>query len=181
MIKFPRLKTFLSIFPLSETSWGLRGGADEMWRIKLTDERAIRALGALLPYLNGRTATEDILRAVESAGIATCRWPGLHQVGRAGRGLVYSDFADDGRAGWQGSDHVHLELGAAEGRVERVVVDPEGAVRISPERNVVPLDRRERGQRIVPDRQGSHAGIGGASDGVDCLAQVQTSVCIPAF
>lgn len=69
MIKFPRLKTFLSIFPLSETSWGLRGGADEMWRIKLTDERAIRALGALLPYLNGRTATEDILRAVESAGI----------------------------------------------------------------------------------------------------------------
>jgi len=69
MIKFPRLKTFLSIFPLSETTWGLRGGADELWRIKLTDERAIRALGALLPYLNGRTAAEDILQSLQSAGI----------------------------------------------------------------------------------------------------------------
>lgn len=69
MIKFPRLKTFLSIFPLSATTWGLRGGADELWRIKLTDERAVRAFGALLPYLNGQTATEDILRSLESAGI----------------------------------------------------------------------------------------------------------------
>jgi hypothetical protein len=69
MIKFPRLKTFLSIFPLSETTWGLRGGADELWRIKLTDERAVRALGALLPYLNGRTATEEILQLLEEAGV----------------------------------------------------------------------------------------------------------------
>jgi len=69
MIKFPRLKTFLSVFPISETTWGLRGGADEQWRIKLTDERAVRAFGALLPYLNGQTATEDILRSLETAGI----------------------------------------------------------------------------------------------------------------
>jgi hypothetical protein len=69
VIKFPRLKTFLSIFPLSETTWGLRGGSDEMWRVKLTDERAIRAFGALLPYLNGQTATEKILESLESAGI----------------------------------------------------------------------------------------------------------------
>jgi len=69
VIKFPRLKTFLSIFPLSATTWGLRGGADELWRIKLTDERAVRAFGALLPYLNGQTATEEILRSLESAGI----------------------------------------------------------------------------------------------------------------
>jgi len=69
MIKFPRLKTFLSVFPLSETTWGLRGGADELWRIKLTDERAVRAFGALLPYLNGQTATDDILRSLESTGI----------------------------------------------------------------------------------------------------------------
>lgn len=69
MIKFPRLKTFLTIFPISETTWGLRGGTDELWRIKLTDERAVRAFGALLPYLNGQTATEDILRSLESAGI----------------------------------------------------------------------------------------------------------------
>jgi bacteriocin biosynthesis cyclodehydratase domain-containing protein len=68
MIAFPRLKTFLSVFPISETAWGLRGGADELWRIKLADERSIRAFSALLPYLNGRTATEDILRALERAG-----------------------------------------------------------------------------------------------------------------
>jgi hypothetical protein len=69
MIKFPRLKTFLSIFPLSDATWGLRGGADEMWRIKLTDARAVRAFGALLPYLNGQTATEDILQSLENEGI----------------------------------------------------------------------------------------------------------------
>ncbi len=69
MIKVPRLKTFLTIFPLSASSWGLRGGADELWRVKLTDERAIRAFGALLPYLDGQTPGEDILRALEGAGI----------------------------------------------------------------------------------------------------------------
>jgi hypothetical protein len=69
MVKFPRLKTFLSVFPISETTWGLRGGADEQWRIKLTDERAVRAFAALLPYLNGQAATEDILRSLEAAGV----------------------------------------------------------------------------------------------------------------
>jgi len=69
MIKFPRLKTFLSIFPISETAWGLRGGADEMWRIKLTDERAVRALGALLPYLAGKHSTEDVLELLERQGV----------------------------------------------------------------------------------------------------------------
>jgi hypothetical protein len=68
MIKYPRLKVFLSVFPISETTWGLRGGGDEVWRIKLSDERAVRAFGALLPYLNGRTASDEILRSVESAG-----------------------------------------------------------------------------------------------------------------
>src|SRR5262245_17104509 len=69
MIRFPRLKTFLSVFPISENTWGLRGGGDELWRMKLTDERAIRAFGALLPYLDGRTSTEEILRSLESAGV----------------------------------------------------------------------------------------------------------------
>src|SRR5262245_55628651 len=68
MIKYPRLKVFLSVFPISETTWGLRGGGDEVWRIKLSDQRAVRAFGALLPYLNGRTASDEILRAMESAG-----------------------------------------------------------------------------------------------------------------
>jgi bacteriocin biosynthesis cyclodehydratase domain-containing protein len=69
MITFPRLKTFLCVFPISSTVFGLRGGADEVWRLKLTDERAIRAFGALLPYLDGRTSSADILAAVEAAGI----------------------------------------------------------------------------------------------------------------
>jgi hypothetical protein len=69
MIKFPRLKVFLSVFPIAETTWGLRGGSDEVWRVKLTDERAVRAFGALLPYLNGRTATDEILRSLEITGI----------------------------------------------------------------------------------------------------------------
>ncbi len=66
---FPRLKTFLSVFPISETTWVLRGGADEQWRIKLTDERAVRALGALLPYLTGKTSVDAILDAVEGQGV----------------------------------------------------------------------------------------------------------------
>jgi bacteriocin biosynthesis cyclodehydratase domain-containing protein len=68
MIRFPRLKTFLSVFPLTGTTWGLRGGADERWRIKLTDPRAVRAFSALLPYLNGQTSTDDILRSLETDG-----------------------------------------------------------------------------------------------------------------
>jgi bacteriocin biosynthesis cyclodehydratase domain-containing protein len=69
MIKFPRLKMFLTVFPLSDTSWGVRGGTDEVWRIKLSDPRAVRAFGALLPYLDGRTATEEILQSATTAGI----------------------------------------------------------------------------------------------------------------
>ena len=45
LIRFPRLKAFLSVFPISDTAWGLRGGADEVWRIKLTDERSVHAFG----------------------------------------------------------------------------------------------------------------------------------------
>jgi hypothetical protein len=69
MIICPRLKTFLSVFPLGDAMWGLRGGTDELWRIKLTDARAVRAFGALLPYLDGRTPVEEILRLVENDGI----------------------------------------------------------------------------------------------------------------
>jgi len=68
-IRFPRLKAYLTVFPISDTTWGVRGGSDEVWRIKLTDERAIRAFGALLPYLNGTVATDDILRSLEVAGV----------------------------------------------------------------------------------------------------------------
>ncbi len=68
MITFPRLKTFLCVFPVSDTTWGLRGGTDEQWRVKLTDARAVQAFGALLPYLNGQTRVEDMLDAIERTG-----------------------------------------------------------------------------------------------------------------
>lgn len=69
MITRPRLKAFLSVFPLSKNAWGLRGGPDEVWRVKLTDERAVRAFGALLPYLDGTTARDEILNAVAATGV----------------------------------------------------------------------------------------------------------------
>jgi hypothetical protein len=68
-IRFPRLKAYLTVFPISDATWGVRGGSDEVWRIKLTDERAIRAFSALLPYLNGTVATDDILRSLEIGGV----------------------------------------------------------------------------------------------------------------
>lgn len=69
MIQKPRLKTFLTIFPISDTIWGLRGGSEELWRIKLSDERAIRAFSGVLPYLNGCHYLDHILDQVSEEGI----------------------------------------------------------------------------------------------------------------
>src|SRR5262245_59228599 len=68
-MKFPRLKMFLTVFPISDTAWGLRGGSDEIWRIKLSDERAMKAFCALLPYLNGKTAVADIVESLAQQGL----------------------------------------------------------------------------------------------------------------
>jgi bacteriocin biosynthesis cyclodehydratase domain-containing protein len=68
-MKFPRLKTFLTVFPISDTTWGLRGGSEELWRIKLSDGRAMKAFCALLPYLNGKTALEEILETLAQQGL----------------------------------------------------------------------------------------------------------------
>jgi bacteriocin biosynthesis cyclodehydratase domain-containing protein len=64
MIQKPKLKSFLTVFPISATAWGLRGGSEELWRIKLHDESAIRTFCGLLPYLNGQYGVEDILGKV---------------------------------------------------------------------------------------------------------------------
>jgi hypothetical protein len=68
MIQRPRLKTYLTIFPLSETTWGLRGGFEEHWKIKLNDEQSVRVFSSLLPYLSGQHAVEDILSKVGAQG-----------------------------------------------------------------------------------------------------------------
>lgn len=64
MIQKPKLKSFLTVFPISATTWGLRGGSEELWRIKLNDESAIQTFCGLLPYLNGQYSVEDILGKV---------------------------------------------------------------------------------------------------------------------
>lgn len=69
MVNRPRLKTFLTIFPISETVWGLRGGADELWRIKLRDRRALDTFSAVLPYLDGRATVEEILAALAAKDV----------------------------------------------------------------------------------------------------------------
>ncbi len=68
MLKKPKLKKFLTIFPISETTWGLRGGSDELWRLKLRDEEATHAL-ALLAYLNGTYLVEDIVKEMATKGV----------------------------------------------------------------------------------------------------------------
>lgn len=69
MIHKPKLKTFLTVFPISDTTWGLRGGSEELWRIKLRDESAVRTFSGLLPYLNGQHEVADILAKVGEQGL----------------------------------------------------------------------------------------------------------------
>ncbi len=68
MLTKPKLKKFLTIFPISDTTWGLRGGADELWRLKLRNEEAVNAL-ALLSYLNGQHSVEEITDLMAQKGI----------------------------------------------------------------------------------------------------------------
>lgn len=68
MLKKPKLKKFLTIFPISDTTWGLRGGSDELWRLKLRNEEAVNAL-ALLSYLNGTYSVEEITDLMAQKGV----------------------------------------------------------------------------------------------------------------
>lgn len=61
MISKPRLKTYLTVFPLGDSTWGLRGGDEEMWRLKLRDPRHFEAVGRLLPHLDGASTRDEIL------------------------------------------------------------------------------------------------------------------------
>lgn len=69
MLQKPRLKTFLTVFPLSETTWGVRGGSDELWRITFRDEQTFNALTSILPYLNGKHGAEEIVKTVAAKGV----------------------------------------------------------------------------------------------------------------
>jgi bacteriocin biosynthesis cyclodehydratase domain-containing protein len=68
MLSRPRLKVFLTVFQLSESSWAIRGGGDEIWRLKLTDPEAFQALGALLAVLDGHATTAELIARLVADG-----------------------------------------------------------------------------------------------------------------
>jgi bacteriocin biosynthesis cyclodehydratase domain-containing protein len=70
MFQRPRLKTFLTVFPISETTWGVRGGTDELWRITFRDREAFATLAALLPMLDGAQPLDAIFTQMEAKGIS---------------------------------------------------------------------------------------------------------------
>lgn len=67
MIQKPRLKRFLTVYPVSGDTWALRGGFEELWRVKL-NEGAARTLGLLISYLDGSHDREAILDGLASDG-----------------------------------------------------------------------------------------------------------------
>ena len=68
MIQKPQLKTFLSLFPVSPTEWGVRGGPEEVWRLKLPSDGIVQAFCAILPYLDGTRTREEIAKLVSEDG-----------------------------------------------------------------------------------------------------------------
>ncbi|MEM9557516.1 MAG: TOMM precursor leader peptide-binding protein [Acidobacteriota bacterium] len=67
MIQRPRLKRYLTVYPLSSDTWALRGGAEELWRVRL-NQGAARNLGLLLSYLDGRHEREALLEKLAGDG-----------------------------------------------------------------------------------------------------------------
>lgn len=89
----PRLKTYLTVFPLGDSTWGLRGGDEELWRLKLRDPRHFEALGRLLPHLDGASTRDEILERLGGNGTEPELLAGLlDQLGRSG-------FLEDAAAG----------------------------------------------------------------------------------
>jgi DNA-binding transcriptional ArsR family regulator len=70
MLKRPRLKGHLTLFPLSPTRWGVSGGIDELSRIELRNERAIDAFTRLLPLLDGRHEGERLVSRLAEQGLS---------------------------------------------------------------------------------------------------------------
>jgi len=71
MIKSPKLKSYLTLFPISESIWGVRGGSDELWRLKMGEGAAMRAFSLLLPYLNGTHTSDEIVERMAADGVTS--------------------------------------------------------------------------------------------------------------
>lgn len=70
MIEKPRLKKYLTLYPIDEKTWGIRGGGGESWSIKLKKEEVMRCFGALLPFLNGTRTRGDLLDEIEAMNLS---------------------------------------------------------------------------------------------------------------
>lgn len=69
MIQRPKLKGFLTLYPIDEHVWGVRGGDGEFWSIRLAGDTAKRCLGLVLPCLTGSRTRQEILDEVAAAGL----------------------------------------------------------------------------------------------------------------
>lgn len=67
MIQKPRLKRYLTVYPLASDTWALRGGSEELWRVKL-NKGAAHNLGLLLFYLDGSHEREALLQRLAGDG-----------------------------------------------------------------------------------------------------------------
>ena len=70
MIKRPRIKSYLTTFPISDNAWGIGGGSDELWRINLNDQESLRTFTSVLPYLNGKYSVDEIVQDLRATKIA---------------------------------------------------------------------------------------------------------------
>jgi hypothetical protein len=68
MLKHPRLKGHVTLFPLSPARWRVSGGVDELSRIELRNEAAIGAFTRLLPLLDGQHETASLVARLEKEG-----------------------------------------------------------------------------------------------------------------
>lgn len=69
MIDRPRLKGFVTVFPIADELWGLQGGREELWRIQLRGKEALSIFSALLPHLDGQRTVDEILAELEAQGL----------------------------------------------------------------------------------------------------------------
>lgn len=70
MLKRPKLKGHLTLFPLSPARWRVSGGVDELSRIDLRNEAAIGAFTRLLPLLDGCHETAGLVLQLEAEGVS---------------------------------------------------------------------------------------------------------------
>ncbi len=70
MLRHPKLKGHVTLFPLSPARWRVSGGADELSRIELRNEQAIAAFSRLLPLLDGRHEAASLIVRLADEGVS---------------------------------------------------------------------------------------------------------------